>query len=78
MATILVFEHEGWEVATSSWSAAAKPGKGVTVCYEWGADRISWFDNAVSTARITLNMTMGEFLSVIQGKALVDFRPRRK
>ena len=44
--TVLLFNDRGWEVATSAWSAASKDGQSVEVCYQWGADGISWFDSA--------------------------------
>lgn len=75
--TTLIFQHEGWEVVTTSWSAAAKPGKGVVVCYEWGPDRVGWLDNSVSTARVTLNMHMAEFIHAIHDKQIVDLRSRQ-
>lgn len=72
--TTLIFEHAGWEVATTSWTVAAKPGKGVTICYQWGADGVSFFESAVGNARTTLDCTMAEFLRLIQGRDVVDFR----
>ncbi len=74
-AGTLLLEHEGWEVATTSWTAAALPGKPVSLCYEWGADRTAWTDNAVSTARVKLTVGMEDFLRALCSGPILDIRP---
>jgi hypothetical protein len=32
--TVLLFNHDGWEVATAAWSLGAKSGEAVTVVYQ--------------------------------------------
>jgi hypothetical protein len=75
MSATLLLNHEGWEVVTAAWSAAAKPGDKVQVCYQWGADRLSWFDSATGIARVGLNLSMAEFLRLVQRGGVTDLRP---
>ena len=72
--TVLLFNDRGWEVATPAWSAASKDGQSVEVCYQWGADGISWFDSATGNARTTLNISMTEFARRLTGGGVVDLR----
>lgn len=73
---LLLFEHEGYEVITSAWTAAGKPERKVEICYQWGADRLSWVSSATGIRRITLNCTMLEFAAVIRrdNAPIVDCR----
>jgi hypothetical protein len=65
----------GWEVVTAAWTAAAKPGRVVEIAYVWGADGISFFQSATGVERVTLNIDMQSFLSVMhQGTAIIDLR----
>lgn len=73
--TVLLFNHEGWEVATAAWSASAKPGKNVVVCYQWGADALSIFDSATGIRRVEFPMTMTKFLNIVgRNSGVADFR----
>lgn len=63
--TALCFVHEGWDVLTSSWTAASDDGKSVELCYQLGADGVSLFSSATGIRRVTLPMTMREFWRVI-------------
>lgn len=75
---LLVFNDRGWSVATSSWSVASKGDDAITVCYQWGADGISFFDSATGIARCTFAITMVQFMRrVAEGKAnggVIDLR----
>jgi hypothetical protein len=73
---ILKFVHEGWDVATSSWTAASNTSEHITVCYEWGPDRMS-VSGAVSTARINFKIGMPAFMTKVReaihlGTGIVD------
>lgn len=70
----LLFNHDGWEVLTSAWTVAAKPGNQVQICYQWGADWISWVDSATGIRRINLNVTMSEFVGAVSKGGIVDCR----
>jgi hypothetical protein len=61
--TTLVFRDRGWTVATAAWSAASKDDKTVTICYQWGADGIGFFDTATGTARKVLEIGMTDFVA---------------
>jgi hypothetical protein len=74
---VLLFRDRGWEVAASSWVAAAKPDRKVELCYQWGADGISWFDSGTGNARCTLDILMDDFTKRIArhtNGGIVDFR----
>lgn len=78
---MLMLRHEGWTVLTNAWTAASKDGKSVEVCYQWGPDRVSWLDSAVSTARVTLDISMATFSKMIEAAGgspvnLVHWCPR--
>ena len=72
--TILLFNHDGWEVATAAWSLGAKVGDPVTVVYQWGPDGVSWFDSATGTRRVTVNLSMEQLVEKLSNGALVDLR----
>lgn len=72
--TTLILQHGGWEVATAAWTAAAKPGRSVSICYQWGADGISWFSSATGISRVTLHIDMADFLKLTAKGGLVDLR----
>lgn len=74
MMTVLLFNDRGWEVMTSCWSAGAKPGKSVRICYQWGADHLSWFSSATGISTVDLPIGMSEFLRAVQSGGLVDLR----
>jgi hypothetical protein len=71
--SVILFNHDGWEVATAAWSLGAKSGEAVTVVYQWGPDGLSWFDNATGTRRVTVNLTMEQLVHKLGG-GLVDLR----
>lgn len=74
---ILLFNHQGWAVATAAWSAGSKNGDSVTICYQWGADGISFFDSATGNARCTLPINMADFtkrLARNSNSGMVDLR----
>ena len=74
--TVLLFNDRGWDIATAAWSVGAKPGKQVSLCYQWGADGISIFDSATGISKMTLPMTMAQFSAAIaSGGSFVDLRP---
>jgi hypothetical protein len=65
--TKLVFTHSGWTVCTSSWTvASAKPGQRATICYTWASEP--------GAAKTQLAISVDEFISMIDGKDLVDLR----
>ncbi len=72
--TVLVFNHAGWEVATSSWTVATKSEREITLCYTWGADKFDRSDQSVSTARLYIAISMRDFLTHVAGNAIVDLR----
>lgn len=74
--TVLVFEHDGWVVSTSSWTVASRDDRSVTICYQWGGPGISFFANGVANAKVTLPVPMTRFLNtVIQDRiGVVDLR----
>lgn len=75
MAATLIFEHDGWTVATAAWTAASKRPDRVTICYPWSSDgTISWFDSSTGTARIDFKMSMAEFLRAVGRGGVVDLR----
>ena len=76
MSTTLIFKHDGWDVATASWTAASKNGSSTVICYTWGPDGISFFDNRVSTARIEYVLPFDHFLSLVRKGGIVDMRGR--
>ncbi len=73
---VLMFNDRGWAVATSAWSAGSKDGSTVTICYQWGEDGTSWFDNATGNARMKLNINMAEFCRRLStaSNGVVDLR----
>lgn len=64
--TILVFEQEGYLVATSSWSACSGSNGYTRIEYLWRYDNY----------QVRFNISMDEFLSRIKGKEMVDFREK--
>lgn len=72
--TTLVLSHNGWDVVTEAWSAAAIPGNKVQVCYQWGANRVSTFSGATGISRRTLDILMPAFLDAISSGGVVDCR----
>lgn len=74
---MLLLKHEGWQVLTNSWTVASKyPAGDVTVCYQWGPDRVSWLDSAVSTARVEVRMSLSTFLKLVERSpdGVIDLR----
>lgn len=63
--TVLLFEHGDMIVATAAWSAAAKPGKNVQLCYKWGADHSAFVQGATGIARVTLGIDMVRFMELV-------------
>lgn len=76
--TVLLFNDRGWEVVTSAWTAAATPGNTVQICYQWGADHISFFQSATGISRIDLPIDMTTFLKAISEGGVVDLRSHQK
>jgi hypothetical protein len=72
--TVLLFNDRGWEVATASWTAAAKQGRPVQIAYTWGANSVGWAASATGTSRVTLDMTMEEFVKLVRDGGVVDLR----
>jgi hypothetical protein len=70
MAATLIFKHQGWDVVTSSWTAAVKPGKQVLLCYQW-AGGFSRGQSSEGTVRVNLNITMDQFLDLIKDGGVV-------
>jgi hypothetical protein len=74
---ILLLSDEGWDVATSNWTAAAKPSKTVSVCYVWSPrSGMGFIDQATGVARTELALTMEQFLATIAAATghVVDLR----
>ncbi len=64
--TLLRFTHEGWDVLTSAWTAASEGGgTSVDLCYQWGANGFSFASSATGVRRVTLPITMRQFLRVV-------------
>ena len=74
MATTLVLRDRGYVVATSAWTAAAKPGQSVEVAYLWGEDGEGWFDTATGVSRVALNIPIAEFLVRLRAESVVDLQ----
>jgi hypothetical protein len=73
--TTLVFRDRGWTVATAAWSAASKDETTVTICYQWGADGIGFFDTATGTARKVLPLGMTDFVGrLARAGGMLDLR----
>lgn len=72
--TMLRFTHGGWDVVTGIWTAASKREGVVELCYQWGADGVSLFAGATSVRRVTLPISMREFVREARSAAFVDFR----
>jgi hypothetical protein len=73
--TVLFFNDRGWEIATAAWTVGARPGKTVRLCYQWGADHVSFFHGATGISTIDLGMTMQQFLSLMEINRVIDLRP---
>jgi hypothetical protein len=72
---VLLFKDRGWEVATAAWSAGSKGGASIDICYQWGADSISFTSNATGNARATLNISMADFVKRLsRSGGVVDLR----
>jgi len=65
--TTLVFRDKGWDVVTSSWTAATKDQDNITICYTWPIYQSG-------SARTTLQISMAEFLRRIGEGSIVDLR----
>jgi hypothetical protein len=72
--TTLVLKDRGWVVATSAWTAAAKPGQSVEVAYLWGEDGAGWFDSATGVSRVALTIPIAEFLARLPAEDVVDLQ----
>ncbi len=70
---LLLFKHEGCEVATTSWTASYHKGT-LTIAYLWGADGYAWLDCATSVRRVEFNYTMPEFLAKRNSNNEIDLR----
>jgi hypothetical protein len=74
----LYIRHDGWEVLTSSWTAAAKGDKNVTLCYVWSSlDGVSFFGaGGTGVAQVDLTCSMSEFLRQLSLRRLGESSPR--
>jgi hypothetical protein len=65
-----LIEHQGWEVAVSSWTVAAKPGDRISLCYMWA------YPASGGVAVTALNLTMDQFLETVRAAEgpIVDLR----
>jgi hypothetical protein len=70
----LLFNHEGWECLSSSWTAATNVPDRVTICYQWGANWGSWYQGATGIRQIRLEIRMQEFVSRVQRGGIIDLR----
>jgi hypothetical protein len=61
--TVLEFEHGGYKVVTSAWTACDK-GSRVDVCYLWAS-------GPVGVARLKFEMTMDEFIRRVKSGGVV-------
>ena len=72
---VLLFKHRGWEVATAGWSAGSKDGRSIEICYQWGADALSFTSTGPGNARTTLNISMADFVKRLsRSGGVVDLR----
>ena len=72
---VLLFKDRGWEVATAAWSAGSKDGTSIEICYQWGAHGFSFTSAAPGTARVTLKISMADFVKrVSRSGGVVDLR----
>jgi hypothetical protein len=74
---VLLFKDRGWEVATAAWSAGSKGGSSIEICYRWGADgtSFSFTSNATGNVRVTLNISMADFVKRLsRSGGVVDLR----
>ncbi len=76
MTATLVFEHEGWAVATSAWTAAAVEGtRSTEICYVWSMlPSMGVLASSTGVERLTLSIPFAEFLDRVKGGGVVDFR----
>jgi hypothetical protein len=74
--TVLLFNDRGWGVATSSWSVGATGENAVTLIYEWGPDGASLWTHTTGTSRVTVQLTMPEFVERLKNSdnGIVDLR----
>lgn len=72
--TMLLLNYGKWEILTHGWTAAAKPGRVVEICYTWGLGTIGVFDSSTGVERVSLNIDMPDFLKLIQTGGIVDLR----
>lgn len=71
--SVLLFRDGAYFVVTAAWTAAAKAGNKVEICYQWGAHWISFMPSATGIASTTLNITMDQFAQrVADGGGVVD------
>jgi hypothetical protein len=74
--TVLLLNDRGWGIATSSWTAGATGENAVTLIYEWGPDGASFFAGATGTCRVTVELTMLQFVERLKKSdgGIVDLR----
>lgn len=81
MTVTLVFEHNGWAVATSAWTAAAKGVKSTEICYVWSPlPSMGILASSTGVERFTFGIPFEDFLDRVKQGGVVDFRQpwRRK
>lgn len=65
MSCPILFIHDGWQVLTSSWSAASKNGRSVQICYAWSQGGIGWSDNSTGTERTEIDIPFSVFVKYV-------------
>jgi hypothetical protein len=63
--TTILFNHSGWEMASSAWSTGAKDNRAVQVRYEWGPSIGIGSQGATGTLGVNVKLTMSEFMQRI-------------
>lgn len=60
----LIFEHDGWTVVTSAWTAASKGADKIVLCYPWSSFNgfSAWGDSATGVAHLEIPMSMSDFI----------------
>jgi hypothetical protein len=66
MPCTLLFNDDGWEVATDAWTAAAAGDRKTRVCYAWAADGVSLLSGATGISSVTLPISFSDFLQQLK------------
>lgn len=80
MSATLVFDHDGWTVVSTAWTAASRKKGEITVCYSWSVlPSMGLLASSTGVERVEIEIDMADFLDRVKQGGVVDFRriPRR-